>query len=492
MEMMRTIRSIKRLVRSGVCMIVFMLITSSGFAQPFTKLYAFKDGKMHIELSSNIALSSLDSFVKSFNLRDIGLFQLIKTKSRDSLKLLGWQVEQPNSKTYIITKPLAGFDNFNNPSDKIIFTGKYDPNPPQFPAVNNGILIGYNRFRNKTLFERRDSMVTFYLRNNTRASKVMLAGSFNNWSPTSLTMRKTDSGWIARVKLGPGKYWYKFIVDGNWRVDDDNLLKENDGRGNTNSVFFNTNVMFKLSGFTNTRRVYLAGSFNNWKQRDIQMESSANGWQLPVYLAEGTHTYRFIVDGRWTIDGKNSDRLPNEFGEYNSVIKIGKPHLFKLNGYTNAKAVGLSGNFNGWRKNELYMRKTASGWELPYVLGPGNYEYKFWVDGKWVTDPSNRNTITNGQNTGNSFIIISPNYTFKLKGYPNAKSVHLAGDFNNWMPSSLPMQLKNNEWVVNVHLYTGKHLYKFLVDGKWIIDPANKLWEQNEYGSGNSVIWIED
>ncbi|MEI9810167.1 MAG: glycogen-binding domain-containing protein [Bacteroidota bacterium] len=56
---------------------------------------------------------------------------------------------------------------------------------------------------------------------------------------------RTDSGWTAQVKLRPGKYWYKFIVDGNWMVDSDNRLNENDGRGNINSVFFRTNTVFQ-------------------------------------------------------------------------------------------------------------------------------------------------------------------------------------------------------------------------------------------------------
>jgi len=37
----------------------------------------------------------------------------------------------------------------------------------------------------------------------------------------------------------------------------------------------------------------------------------------------------------------------------------------------------------------------------------------------------------------------------------------------------------------------GKHLYKFIVDGKWIKDPDDPLWEGNEFGTDNSVIWIE-
>jgi hypothetical protein len=40
-------------------------------------------------------------------------------------------------------------------------------------------------------------------------------------------------------------------------------------------------------------------------------------------------------------------------------------------------------------------------------------------------------------------------------------------------------------------LPTGKNRYKFIVDGTWMIDPGNKLWEPNEFDTGNSVVWID-
>ena len=92
--------------------------------------------------------------------------------------------------------------------------------------------------------------------------------------------------------------------------------------------------------------------------------------------------------------------------------------------------------------------------------------------------------------SGNSFLIIQPNYTFRLRGFNDAKTVFLSGDFNNWDPKAYSMKKEGEEWVFPVHLFAGKHLYKFVVDGKWINDPANPLWEQNEYGTGNSILWI--
>ena len=132
------------------------------------------------------------------------------------------------------------------------------------------------------------------------------------------------------------------------------------------------------------KKVYLSGSFNEWAPAQLALQRVGDGWELPLYLADGTYTYRYVADGRWMEDPVNPQKLPNEFGESNSVISKGKPHLFYLPGYAEAGKVVLSGSFNQWRQDELYMRKTATGWELPYTLGPGNYEYQFIIDDKWI------------------------------------------------------------------------------------------------------------
>jgi hypothetical protein len=217
------------------------------------------------------------------------------------------------------------------------------------------------------------------------------------------------------------------------------------------------------------------------------MIKTSSGWILPLYLAEGTHTYKFVIDGQWYIDGNNNNKLPDGEGSFNSFITLGMPRLFKLNNYADAKGVRLLGSFNNWRNFELPMKKTSSGWELPYVIGSGNFEYKFWVDGSLIADPSNPSLVSNG----NSLLVIKPNYIFRLRGYTTAKKVIVAGDFNQWNPTSFVMTKAGDEWVFPVHLSVGKHLYKFVVDGEWIRDPQNKLWEQNEHGTGNSIVWID-
>jgi hypothetical protein len=244
-------------------------------------------------------------------------------------------------------------------------------------------------------------------------------------------------------------------------------------------------VLFTLSQYPAAGKVYLAGSFNNWKAYDLAFTKTATGWQLPLYLADGTWTYRFIVDGKWMADPGNTEKFLNEFNDYNSVIRIGRPHLFNLDGYTNARQVMLVGSFNNWHKYELPMQKTAGGWQLPYTLGSGNYAYGFIVDGRPVADPANPLRVDN-----HSYMVIGPNFTFRLKGFPNAGKVYLSGDFDDWSPNTLAMRKEGDEWVCSVHLSAGKHLYKYIVDGDWIVDPANPLWEQNAQGTGNSILWM--
>ena len=484
MEVKGTGQRALRWMITGLCGLALLLFTVNLSAQP-VKSYIIKKGRMYIQLPKDLRPSTLDSFVSQYDLGDLDLHTFLRTNNTDSLLKLGWKIDVNHETAFIISKAFEPFNGLANRADKILFSGK---GMPLFPVVNNGIVYGVNKFRNKASFSVKDSIVLFFLRGNTGASKVMLAGSFNNWVPNQLAMQRTDSGWIAEVKLRPGKYWYKFIADGNWMIDRDNSLSENDGTGNTNSVYFKANTVFTLRGFTTAKKVFVAGSFNEWQRDKLLMTKTTTGWELPLYLAEGTHTYKFVADGKWYADDMNKEKLPDGHGEFNSVLRIGKPYLFKLAGFNNARQVVLAGSFNRWKDDELFMTKTATGWELPYTLGPGNYEYKFKADGKWITDPAN--TLSAGAN-GNSYLIIEPNYTFRLKNFKEAKKVFLAGDFNGWNPTAYAMKKEGDDWVFPVHLSVGKHLYKYLVDDKWIVDPGNKLWEQNEYNTGNSIVWIE-
>ncbi len=53
-----------------------------------------------------------------------------------------------------------------------------------------------------------------------RARQVYLAGDFNGWDVTATPMKRDDQGvFSVVVPLGPGRYEYKFVVDGQWVAD---------------------------------------------------------------------------------------------------------------------------------------------------------------------------------------------------------------------------------------------------------------------------------
>ncbi|MGO8926029.1 MAG: hypothetical protein ACLQU3_03910 [Limisphaerales bacterium] len=52
------------------------------------------------------------------------------------------------------------------------------------------------------------------------AKQVSLSGDFNGWSPSATPMRRDSSGhWETTADLAPGRYQYKFVVDGEWVPD---------------------------------------------------------------------------------------------------------------------------------------------------------------------------------------------------------------------------------------------------------------------------------
>ena len=53
-----------------------------------------------------------------------------------------------------------------------------------------------------------------------------------------------------------------------------------------------------------------------------------------------------------------------------------------------AQAVSVAGTFNNWDAAATPMKKAKSGkWSVRLSLLPGQYDYKFIVDGRWCCDP---------------------------------------------------------------------------------------------------------
>ena len=74
---------------------------------------------------------------------------------------------------------------------------------------------------------------------------------------------------------------------------------------------------------------------------------------------------------------------------------------------------------------------------------------------------------------------------------PDAKSVSVAGTFNEWNPEKTPLNpLGNGRWTGGLEVKEGRYEYLFVVDGKWVPDPNAKETVQNPFGGKNSVLVV--
>lgn len=85
-----------------------------------------------------------------------------------------------------------------------------------------------------------------------------------------------------------------------------------------------------------------------------------------------------------------------------------------------------------------------------------------------------------------------PIYVQFLFAAPEARSVALAGDFNEWTPSiELTDPDGDGVWTGRVALRAGVHEYMFVIDGsEWLPDPNALSFTDDGFGRRNSVVAV--
>ena len=71
-----------------------------------------------------------------------------------------------------------------------------------------------------------------------KGKAVYIAGEFNQWNPTAKKMayKAKDGIYSATLKLAAGTYQYKFVIDGTWCADPENVNSVANDQGTFNSV----------------------------------------------------------------------------------------------------------------------------------------------------------------------------------------------------------------------------------------------------------------
>lgn len=72
-----------------------------------------------------------------------------------------------------------------------------------------------------------------------------------------------------------------------------------------------------------------------------------------------------------------------------------------------AKAVCVAGTFNNWSPNATPLKNGDCGeWTVELLLRPGQYEYRFVVDGEWMDDPGIPERVPNPYGGFNSVLTL--------------------------------------------------------------------------------------
>lgn len=67
------------------------------------------------------------------------------------------------------------------------------------------------------------------------AKEVFVYGSFDRWSKGHKLEKKAFGQWTLDMELARGRYEYKFLVDGEWRINND-APSIDDGFGSVNNL----------------------------------------------------------------------------------------------------------------------------------------------------------------------------------------------------------------------------------------------------------------
>lgn len=72
---------------------------------------------------------------------------------------------------------------------------------------------------------------------------------------------------------------------------------------------------------------------------------------------------------------------------------------------------------------------------------------------------------------------------------PGAQSVFITGDFNRWMPVAMSRR-PDGCWYAQISLCHGHHQYRFVVDGKPMLDPSAAGVGHDENGDEVSLVAV--
>lgn len=87
--------------------------------------------------------------------------------------------------------------------------------------------------------------------------------------------------------------------------------------------------------------------------------------------------------------------------------------------------------------------------------------------------------------------LVSVQFVLDAREVPDARSISVVGDFNDWDVAATPLTLTRGAWSVSLSTTQGRHVYAFVINGeRWIADPRAPKAADADFGRPGSVIIV--
>lgn len=159
--------------------------------------------------------------------------------------------------------------------------------------------------------------------------------------------------------------------------------------------------------------------------RDYLVDDKAVSVELPeglYQLNSGTDT--LVLGGKMQ---QKMDVLKLNLGKESKHLVLINPSARQVNITVSAqqlfgKEVRIIGAFNNWNRGSALLKPGKGVYSATYNLEPGTYEYKFFVDGKELLDPSNPDSVSNGMGSYNNILTVHPESDVKADDHYRVSS----------------------------------------------------------------------
>ncbi|QEN09396.1 hypothetical protein EXM22_15940 [Oceanispirochaeta crateris] len=172
-----------------------------------------------------------------------------------------------------------------------------------------------------------------------------------------------------------------------------------------------------------------------------------------------------------------------------------------------ARFVGAAFSIDSYQQIYSYQKNEHGVYFLILPLPSEEVvDYRIIIDGIWIEDPENPNSIRDRNGLHLSRLTFPPEQRvrqlspvlrdekgtveFYIQTSPG-KRVYLAGDFNRWDPYMTALREKEpGLYSAVLSIKPGRYAYYFLIDGEPVPDPLNFQKNQDLTGKDVSILYI--